>query len=140
MIDPTYKIFLNLQKKLEERPKVFGVKIASCVVYKNKIISIGFNRKKSSPFQAQYSNHIDRIWIHSEIDAISKSLKHLDLKDLARASLLICRVKSLIIPEGQNLFQWGLAKPCSGCQSCIAAFNIKKVLYSTESNPFYTTL
>ena len=38
-----------------------GARLAAAVVYKNRIISIGVNQKRSHPFQARYSKNGDEV-------------------------------------------------------------------------------
>jgi len=83
---------------------------------------------KSHPFQKTYAKHKEAIYIHAEVDAIKNALnQRIDLDIISRSTLYICRQK--IIDK-----KWtpGIARPCSGCQRCIAAFDIKEVIYSLD--------
>jgi deoxycytidylate deaminase len=107
--------------------RVASSRVASCLVYKNDIVSFGFNQKKSHPFQAKYSKNSKAIFLHSETDCIKNALKVLSLDELARSTLYICRMRLI-----GNRECFGLAMPCSGCARAIATFSIGKVIYTCD--------
>ena len=99
-------------------------------MWRNKIIAIGTNQKKSHPFQKKYAPNEDAIYLHAEVAAIKNALRHIDEKVLAKSTLYICRIKRT--GDKNSPFTWGISKPCVGCQRAIATFNIKNVVYSEE--------
>lgn len=107
---------------------VRNVRMSACVVYKNKIASFGVNKFKSHPFQLRFSKMNDCIYIHAETDAIKNAIKVLDVGELRKSTLYICRIKKI---SGVDV--WGLAKPCVGCKRAIAVFEIKNVYYSDDN-------
>ncbi len=109
-------------------------KIASCLVYKNDIISFGVNRTKSHPFQAKYCRHIKAIYLHSETDCIKNALRVSDEHTISKSTLYICRVK--YADKSKVNTTRGLSRPCIGCMKAITTYNIKKVVYSCEGNKF----
>jgi deoxycytidylate deaminase len=113
-------------------PKIAGAKIAAGLVYKNRLISVGVNSLKTSPFQVKYSANKDAIFLHAETAAIKNALRHLDLDQLAKASLYICRVKR--IDNTSKKMIYGMTKPCVGCQRAIADFDIKNVWYTADES------
>ena len=115
-----------------------GARLAAAVVYKNQVITVGINRKKSHPFQARYSKNEDAIYLHAETDTIRAALRYLSEKQLSKSTLYVCRVKH---EDGlDSPVIWGLSKPCVGCQRAIATFDIKNVVYSEEGTGVYTFL
>lgn len=112
-----------------------SAKLAASIVLNNKIVSIGVNSYKTHPFQKKYGKNDMAICIHSEIAAIGKALKRISIDELRRATLYIARVKQI-----DQSSQWGLARPCKGCQRAIAAFDIKKVYYTTDEHRRYECL
>lgn len=115
-----------------------GARLAAAIVYKNQVVSVGVNQKKSHPFQAKYSTNEDAIFLHAETDTIRTALRHLTEKQLSKATLYVCRIKH---EDGPNTpLIWGLAKPCVGCQRAIATFDIKGVVYSEEGTGAYNFL
>jgi deoxycytidylate deaminase len=113
-------------------------RLAAAIVYRNRIISIGTNQKKSHPFQKKYAPNEDAIYLHAEVSAIKNALRHIDEKVLAKSTLYICRIKRT--GARNSPFTWGISKPCTGCQRAIATFNIKTVVYSEEGVGTYDSL
>ena len=124
--------------KIAEANDDSNIRFAAAVVYRNKIISIGYNRKKSHPFQAKYAKNADAIYLHAEIHAIKNALREISVEDLKDTELYITRVKK---PKSHsNHFVWGLAKPCCGCERAIAEFGIKRTVYTTDETGKYEVL
>lgn len=124
MMDRHEKWMLRTAEYATETEIVSGAKVACLIVYKNRLISIGYGQYKTDPFHAKFSKHEDKIYIHAETMAIKSALRIMMPEQLANAAMYICRVKL----NGK----WGLARPCAhGCRQAIAAYNIKKVIYST---------
>ena len=123
------KIFDETFKLAQSVEPVRGARIAAAVVRKGKVISFGYNHKKSHPFQAQFRKNKDAVFFHAEVHAIKNALKSIDVDDLSKCELYIVRAK-----RNKTNRKWitGLSKPCSGCQKCIDLFEIKNVYYSIE--------
>lgn len=98
-------------------------KTGAVIVYRNRIISIGSNSKKTHPLARTYSKHPEAIYLHAEIDAIIKIKDSSILKD---SSIYIARKKN-------NGF-CGLSKPCNGCMAAISHFDIAHVNYTIDSD------
>lgn len=130
------KYFETLKKVAVAVEPVRRAKIAACLVYKNQIISIGINQKKSHPFQQRYSKNEDAIYLHAETDAIKNALREVDEKILEKSTLYVLRTKR----NKKGKFINGLAKPCCGCERALAAYNIKRVYYSTDDHDTYGCL
>lgn len=108
---------------------VGAAKIAAAIVYKGRIISIGICSYKSHPLQRKYGRNEHSIFLHAEIDAISKAIGRVDL---SKCSLYVVRMKW----DGckrTSLIE-GLAKPCEGCCKAIAAFGIRNVYWTKEND------
>tara|TARA_B100000614_G_C14417779_1_gene440609 strand:- start:91 stop:483 length:393 start_codon:yes stop_codon:yes gene_type:complete len=123
------KIFDETFKLAQSVVPVRGARIAAAVVRKGKVISFGYNHKKSHPFQAKFRKHKDAVFFHAEVHAIKNALKSIDVEDLAKCELYIVRAKRNKLNR-----KWitGLAKPCSGCEKCIDLFELKNIHYSIE--------
>lgn len=113
---------------------VAQARIAASIVYRNEIISVGVCQRKTHPFQAQYGKNKDCIFLHAETDAIKNAVKLLNLDELAKSTLYVCRVK--FEDYSKKKFLFGMAKPCSGCARAIANFNISKVVYSLDNEGY----
>lgn len=129
---PTVKdnlIIDSLFTLARDQEKNFKVRIVSAVAYRGKIISYGFNQKKSHPFQNKFKKNPHALFLHAETDAIKNALKCTSIDILKKSTLYVVRAK--IIDEEMV---YGEAKPCSGCEACIKWFGLKKVLYTTDQN------
>jgi len=125
------QIFTMLGGVAESIPKIANAQIASAIIVKNDIISIGIAEKKTHPLQNRFKKCEEAIYLHSEIDAIRKALRLVSVNDLKKSMMMIARVKKIGI-RPPYLLGWGLAKPCSGCRQAIEAFQIQKVLYTVD--------
>jgi len=124
------KYFKILQKVAEAVEPVSRQRLSACLVYKNEIIGMGFNKRKTHPFQRKFSKHEEAIYLHAEIDAIKNALKNVDAETISKSTLYIMRVK--YEDMSAKRFVRGLSKPCEGCSRAIAQFGINKVYYTTE--------
>jgi deoxycytidylate deaminase len=108
---------------------VRGARIAAAVVRRGKVISYGYNHKKSHPFQTRFCKNRHAVFFHAEVHAIKNALKSVDVEDLSKCELYIVRAK-----RNSTNRKWitGMSKPCSGCQKCIDLFDLKSVYYSKE--------
>ena len=61
-----YKIMEFLKRQAIDNDYAGNAKIASAIVFKNQIISIGRNQRRSHPFQRKYAKHSLAIYLHSE--------------------------------------------------------------------------
>lgn len=118
-----------LGKIAEDVIPINRARIAAAVVYKNDIISIGTNQRKTHPLQAKFARHIEAVHIHAEIDAIARAVRRFDARKLTQCTLYVVRIK--MDADGNNM--WGLAKPCTGCERAIVSFDIGRVVWTLDS-------
>lgn len=111
-------------------PKVGSGKLAASVWYKNELISIGVNQKKTHPVQKKYMDNPFREFLHAEIDAIVKACRILG--DLDRCTVYVARAK-----EADRFIVQGMAKSCSGCYNCARDFGAKGIFYTTYDGMDY---
>lgn len=130
-MDPHLKYFQYLWPVAKAIEPVANCRLAACLVYRNEIISVGVNRKKTHPFMLRFSRHEDAIYLHAETDAIKNALKEYDEDFVSRCKLYVLRVKKP--QEYSKHFVTGMAKPCAGCQRALATFNIRECYYSLDS-------
>lgn len=92
-----------------------------CVITdkKGKVISTGFNKRKSHPLQAKHAQHINEgaIFLHAEIDALVRCRKQ-------PYAIYVGR-----LTKGGNP---GLAKPCPICMGAIMNAGVREVYYTTN--------
>ena len=123
------KIF-NLLAKLAEDVAVpiNSARHAAAVIIGNEVVGLGVNSRKSDPFAAKYGRNRNSIYRHAETMAIKNALNRVGERELSQATLYVVRRKKT---EQNGIMIFGNSKPCSGCQQCINAYNIKKVIWST---------
>ena len=105
-------------------------KMAAGIAQRGNLIASGINCHKTHPLMRKFGKNKESICIHAEIDAIKNSLKVIDESELSKCDLYIVRVKR---PD-TNSTDWvpGLARPCSGCQRAIVAFDFRNVYYTKD--------
>lgn len=104
-------------------------RIAAGVVYKGRLIAIGVNSMKTHPFQAKYAKNEHAIYLHAEVAAIMAAKRKLTDVELSKSTLYVIRTKESFV-NGDIVY--GMAKPCCGCEACIADHGIRKVVYSMD--------
>jgi deoxycytidylate deaminase len=130
-------LFGHMFYAAKEHEKVGNTRVCAVVKFGNTEI-FGYNRKKSHPFQKQFSKHPECIYLHAEIDAIKSYLKYTrDLESLRYADLYIMRVK---LDKRNGSFITGLALPCEGCQKAISHFDINRVFYTEDNARDFTSI
>ena len=88
------------------------------LVKKNKIIKIGWNKKRTHPEIAKHPYHEGYVGTHAELDVILKS----GLDSLNNHSMIILRV--------DRKGRLANSKPCPGCLSLLNSYDINEVFYS----------
>lgn len=107
--------------------------IGCVAVYHGKIISSGYNNKKTHPIQkkynkyrkVKYNNHIVP-QLHAEIMCLL-SIKNLNIK-WDKVSLYIYRSCTNGL---------GMARPCPACMAAIKELGIKNIYYTTDNGYAY---
>lgn len=97
----------------------------AAIVKRNRVLGFGCNRMKTHPMQARFGKNGDAIFLHAEINAIRNSLKSYRIEDLAGSTLVVLRRTSK---------KYGMSRPCNGCMKAILEFDIKSVIYSTDTD------
>ena len=90
------------------------------LVKKNKIIKIGWNKKRTHPEIAKHPYHEGYVGIHAELDCLLKINK----EDLSDYKILVLRI--------DRNGKLNISKPCKGCQSVLSQFNLKEIWYSDK--------
>lgn len=123
-----YYRYLSLLRSVAETVDSHRSRHAAAIIYRHRIVSLGTNHMKTHPFQTKYQRRPDSIYLHAEVSAIKRATHYLSERELTRSVLISVRVKydNALNP------QWGMSKPCEGCQRAIAEFGIRSVWYSTD--------
>jgi deoxycytidylate deaminase len=108
------KRYLNIAAKIASKSPMYTHKHGAIIVYKDKIISSGYNY-----YMGDFS-------IHAEVAAISKINK--------KQKHLLCDCDIYVVRIGPKSLDTPLkySKPCSNCQNTIIKNNIKNAYYSTS--------
>jgi hypothetical protein len=88
------------------------------LVKKNKIVKIGWNKKRTHPKIAKHPYHDGCVGTHAELDVILKS----GLDNLDDHSMIVLRV--------DRKGRLANSKPCTGCLSLLKSYNLSEVFYS----------
>ena len=110
--------YFNLAQKMSFKSDHKQHLIGGCLVKKNKIISLGFNKVKTHPKSNSLHQHI-----HCELDCILGIDKEL----LEGATLYLYRQNKQGVPS--------ICRPCRFCEVLLKEVKIKKVCY-TDNNTF----
>jgi len=131
-------IINTLIKVAEANDEYSCAKLASAIVIRNKIISIGINRKKTDPLQAKYGKNDQAIYLHAELHAIKNALREISVEELKKCILYVVRVKRP--DQNSKKYVFGMAKPCCGCHKAIVEFGIKSIVYTTDESVEYISV
>ena len=126
--------------KLAEKASEFSdckIKIGSVLVYKNKVLSVGYNTNKSHPIQKMYNKYrsnSNRVFdvdkhnngIHAEMMCLLNT-KDLDI-EWSKVSIYVAR-RSV-----DKLYR--LCKPCGACMLALKEKGVKNIYYTTP-NGYY---
>lgn len=98
----------------------YQYKLGAAIFAKKRLISVGTNNAKTHPLSKFYGRPVT---VHAEMQAIIRAKNFVESLD--GMILVVARIKR----NGE----FGMARPCSGCQSIIKRNNIKEVWYTTEN-------
>lgn len=94
------------------------------IVYKNKIVSIGYNKSKSNPATKRYNYKKLTEHTCAELSACINAYG----VNFNKCTMIVMRLRF----NGELAF----SKPCDGCQHLIQQLGFKKVIYSTNEGEF----
>lgn len=117
---PNLRIMNSLIQIAKDVQPVGGAKIAAAIVYKDRIISLGTNQRKSHPLQKRYAKNDEAIFLHAEIDAIRKH------NVFVGSTLYLARV----FRSGRS----ALVSPCSGCLRALSTYGITTIYHTGNIN------
>lgn len=100
---------------------------AAAVVRGNRIISLGYNRDITSPFQKLFGKNEDAVFVHAEIDAIKQALRNVTDQSYLTADLKGYDLYVVRLMANDSL---GSSKPCLGCQKAIVHFGFSNIYWS----------
>lgn len=113
----------------QDVPAVGQARLAASIWHRNELIAVGVNERKTHPLQAKYAKHPDACFMHAEIAAIKNGLRKTTVDVLAKSTLYIARAK---YNTERTEASWGMAKPCLGCTRAVEAFDLRRVVFTTD--------
>lgn len=116
-------IFKELRRLVEKADLIGNSQHCAAVVHKGKILSVGFNKKKTHPFQKKYSDRPERLYLHAELDAI------LGIKD--KTILSSCDIYVLRLSKGNQVLN---SEPCEGCKKALKFYQFQNIYWTTDAN------
>ena len=127
--------YFNLARNACYYSDFMKARLGAVLIYKGKVMSVGWNSTKTSPLQRQLNRYrgydVDASeahnTLHAEVACLTK-VRDLDI-DWGRASIFVYRIKK----DGSS----GLSYPCKGCMALIKSMGIKNIYYSTENGWAY---
>ena len=128
--------YLNLARNACQYSDNHRAKLGSIIVYKNKVISVGWNlENKTNPLQEEYNrlrgycNDVreTKSSIHAEFAAMLR-IKDMNI-DFNKVHLFVYRIRK----DGSS----GCARPCPACMGFIKKLGIKNIYYSTDNGWCY---
>lgn len=122
MKSKTIKKAINIAKAICPETQNQGMRTShvAFLVKKNKIIKIGWNKKRTHPKIRKHPYHEGYVGIHAELDAVLKSGAN-ELHD-----------HSIIVLRFDRKGKLNNSKPCPGCASVLSQVGITDIYYSAS--------
>lgn len=129
--DKQIKRYFDLAKKVSKLSDYETNKTGAILVHKNKILSVGCNKKQSSPIQKKYNIYRttnkrvydvnkQNNYTHAEISCLQGYTRH-----IKNCSIFVYREKK----DGSI----GLSKPCNACSMYLKDKGVKNIYYTTDN-------
>jgi deoxycytidylate deaminase len=107
--------FFDLAKKMSKFSDHIHHKIGGIIVYKSKIVSMGFNRMRTNPNSNAYNRHT-----HCELDCILRA----DREYLENSTIYLYRETKQGTPAN--------SRPCCFCMVLLREAKITEVCYTND--------
>lgn len=126
----SHRAYFKAAKAMAELAEHQRARIGCVAVYSHRIISTGFNSKKTNPIQKKYNRcrfdgDAGKHTLHAEIKCLFPLLSNKDI-DFSRVTLYIYR-------QHKN-GTLAMAKPCPSCMSLIKDLGIRDIYYTGEGS------
>lgn len=131
------ELFL-LAQDIDKSDSSNTARVAAAMVHRRRVLSWAINDRKTHPFQAQFGKNGDAIFWHAETRAIHSVLQRHPASILKKCQLIVCRAR--YTDDRATDWQWGLARPCAGCERAIHKFSIPTIIYSLDVTGEWATI
>ena len=130
--------FFQMARRQAEKSD-FPQKMGCVVVYKNQVISEGYNQKRTHPKQVKYDAYRPELLendkgtpnmhtMHAESNALFR-IMDMDI-NWSKVEIYVYRIR--------RSRPFGLAKPCPSCTQLIKELRIKKIHYTSNESSYIT--
>ena len=121
----SHRAYFKAAKSVSELSDFKQQHIGAVAVYRHKIISSGFNSRKTNPTQKRLNiyrfNADTPATVHAELSCLLPLLNRKDI-DFSNISLYVYR-------EYKN-GELALARPCASCEALIRSLGIRNIYYT----------
>ena len=108
---------------MAEKSDGFRARVGAVILdKKGRVISSGFNKRKTHPLQVHYGS-IKKPYLHAEMSALVNARK---------------KGHTIVVARITKNGDLGLAKPCPVCAAAIADAGIKRVIYTVNNDTYVT--
>ncbi len=127
--------YFNLAKRASTFSDYDKIKIGAVLVYKNKIISVGWNTHKSNPIQKKYNLFRSDENRYYDVDSMP-NYTHAEMKCLIDTMYLehINWSKTSIFIYRSNM---NMCRPCNSCMRALKERGIKNIYYTDKNGYNY---
>ena len=123
------RTYFNIAKEISKMSDFPRIHIGACVVYQHKVISSGFNTKKTHTLQKKYNKFRFQedtpASMHAETQALLPLIGRKDI-DFSRVSIYVYRAL--------NNGELTLARPCPSCMALIRNLGIRHIYYTSDKS------
>ena len=126
--------YFNLAKRASTFSDYDKIKIGAVLVYKNKVISIGWNTHKSNPIQKKYNVFRSDENRYYDVDSKPNST-HAEMKcliDTMDMDINWSKVSIFIYRNNMNM-----CRPCNSCMTALKERGIKNIYYTNKNSYHY---
>lgn len=132
---------MNIERyfKLAKNASTFSdckIKVGAILVYKNKVLSVGYNTSKSNPIQKMYNKYRNQNGIRQfDVDKQNNGV-HAEIMCLQHVTRLfkgdLSKCSIFVYSETKN-GSTRLIRPCMACLKYITELGIKNIYYTTNN-------
>lgn len=112
------------------------IKVGAILVYKNKVVSVGYNTSKSNPIQKAYNKYRNQNGERQFDTETQNNGLHAEMMCLQHATRLfkgdLSKCSIFVYSETKD-GSTRLSRPCMGCYTYIRELGIKNVYFTTNN-------
>jgi deoxycytidylate deaminase len=114
---------MTIQKAIKNAENSsYKQRVGAVLTKGNRVLATGYNQLRGH--RSLRSNHWDNA-LHAETHALLVALKRVSIEDIKGSTMFVARIKK----DGSS----GLALPCADCFELLQKFQIKRIVFTTNS-------